>query len=185
MKRNERGKMRPPRKSGRMGWMAGKEHSSGPVIRHISPFFWIAFLANVGLHILKGPVRWIEGHLANRDNSGVFERETLYFARFSPDPFIRGSEKKRATGGPHLESVRERGGEGNVGGENPCLTYGREPRERTVKYGCLTGEDHYMGRRERGKSNLRNKAKDHEKQGRTKRGKQEMWRRRKQYLSMP
>ncbi|GFT49782.1 hypothetical protein NPIL_143151 [Nephila pilipes] len=37
--------------------MAGKEHSSGPVTRHILPFFWIPFLANVGLHILTRLVR--------------------------------------------------------------------------------------------------------------------------------
>ncbi|GFU46851.1 hypothetical protein NPIL_701951 [Nephila pilipes] len=34
--------------------MAGKEHSSGPVIRHILPFFWILFLANVGPDNLTG-----------------------------------------------------------------------------------------------------------------------------------
>ncbi|GFS37925.1 hypothetical protein NPIL_647091 [Nephila pilipes] len=63
--------------------MAGKEHSSVPVIRHILPFFWIPFLSNVRLHILKGLGHVKRVHkLANRDNLLVFERETLPFARF-------------------------------------------------------------------------------------------------------
>ncbi|GFT64775.1 hypothetical protein NPIL_107671 [Nephila pilipes] len=41
--RNERGEM-PPRKSVRMGWMAGKEHSSGSVIQAHSPNFFLFLL---------------------------------------------------------------------------------------------------------------------------------------------
>ncbi|GFT31786.1 hypothetical protein NPIL_657731 [Nephila pilipes] len=65
-RRNERGKMGAPRKRGRMGWMAGKEHSSGPVIQAHSPiFFGFLLLPTLGqMPFTDGRQRPFSGYFA-------------------------------------------------------------------------------------------------------------------------
>ncbi|GFT31784.1 hypothetical protein NPIL_657721 [Nephila pilipes] len=57
--------------------MAGKEHRSGPVIRHILPVFWIPFHANVRSDILKGPVKQV--HAIRIQESGDWSRMELFW----------------------------------------------------------------------------------------------------------
>ncbi|GFS80437.1 hypothetical protein NPIL_9371 [Nephila pilipes] len=66
----------PPRKNGRMGWMAGKEHSSGPVIQTHSPIFFGFLLVPtlVQRPFTDGRQRPFRGYVAHAWEPSSFKR---------------------------------------------------------------------------------------------------------------